>query len=404
MNEQKKIWAQRRRRMSEIVEAGAANDPVSRTYDIVSTLILLINVAVTILYTFDKAEALYGDALLLIEAVTVAFFAVDYGLRLWTAPFVRPNLSEGRAVWKYAVSFTGLVDLLSFLPYYLPIFFPSGAAVFRLFRVVRVFRLFQINAYYNSLNVITDVIASKRQQLVSSVFIILVLMVASSLAMYSVENVAQPEVFSNAFSGIWWAVSTLLTVGYGDIYPITNLGKVISIGITFLGVGMVAIPTGIISAGFVDQYSRLKRISEYAREEDIHFIKVNLKRQDSWVGKAIMDLQLPHGVIVAMIRRGRETIVPRGNVVLKVNDTLILGAEALKDDQHIDLKEIVLLKQHPWNGLRIRELDISRQTIIVMIKRNGVMLVPKGDLMLLEGDHVILYSQEKISNANKIEI
>ena len=122
------------------------------------------------------------------------------------------------------------------------------------------------------------------------------------------------------------------------------------------------------------------------------------------MGQTIMDLKLPHGVIVAMIRRGQETIVPRGDVVLKANDTLILGAESVKDDQHIDLKEIVLLKHSPWNGLRIKELDISRQTIIVMIKRNGVVLVPKGDLMLLEGDHVILYSQERISNASKIEI
>ena len=404
MNEQKKLWAQRRKRVSEIVEAGAADDFVSRAYDVGSTLILLINVAVTILYTFDSMELRFGKTLLLVEAVTVAFFAVDYCLRLWTAPFARPNLSAGRATWKYFISFTGLVDLLSFLPYYLPIFFPTGTTVFRLFRVVRIFRLFQINAYYDSLNVITEVIASKRQQLVSSVFIIVVLMVASSLAMYSVEHTAQPEVFSNAFSGIWWAVSTLLTVGYGDIYPITNLGKILSICITFLGVGMVAIPTGIISAGFVDQYSRLKKISEYAREEDIHFIKLNLKRQDHWVGKTIMELKLPHGMIVAMIRRGRENIVPRGDVVLKANDTLIMGAESVKDDQHIDLKEIVLLKHSPWNGLRIKELDISRQTIIVMIKRNGVVLVPKGDLMLLEGDHVILYTQERMSYASKIEI
>ena len=86
-------------------------------------------------------------------------------------------------------------------------------------------------------------------------------------------------------------------MGYGDIYPITTLGKIFSILITCLGVGMVAIPTGIISAGFVDQYSRLKKISEYASEEDIHFIKVNLKRQNPWVGKTIMELMLPHGVI-----------------------------------------------------------------------------------------------------------
>lgn len=383
---------------------GTTDDIPSRCYDFASTLILLINVAVTMLYTFDEMELRYGETLLLVEALTVAFFAVDYCLRVWTAQFIRPGLTEAQAVWKYIISLTGIIDLLSFLPYYLPIFFPAGAAVFRMFRVVRIFRLFQINAYYDSLNVITDVIIGKRQQLLSSVFIIMVLMMSSSLCMYSLEHEAQPEVFSNAFSGIWWSVSTLLTVGYGDIYPVTTLGKIFSIFITFLGVGMVAIPTGIISAGFVDQYSRLKRISEYAHEEDVHFIKVNLQKRDSWTGKSIMDLGLPNGVIVAMIRRGRENIVPRGDVILKSNDTLILGAEALKDDKHIDLKEIVLLKHNPWNGQLIRDLDISRQTIIVMVKRNGTMLVPKGDLMLLEGDHIILYSQERISNASLIQI
>lgn len=403
-DKRKSLWLHRRRRVLEIIEVGTSDDIPSRCYDFASTLILLINVAVTMLYTFDEMELRYGEALLLVEALTVAFFAVDYCLRVWTAQFIRPGLTEAQAVWKYISSFTGLIDLLSFLPYYLPIFFPAGAAVFRMFRVVRIFRLFQINAYYDSLNVITEVISSKRQQLLSSVFIITVLMLASSLCMYSLEHEAQPEVFSNAFSGIWWSVSTLLTVGYGDIYPVTTLGKIVSIFITFLGVGMVAIPTGIISAGFVDQYSRLKRISEYAHEEDVHFIKVNLQKRDNWTGKAIMDLGLPHGVIVAMIRRGRENIVPRGDVILKSNDTLILGAEALKDDKHIDLKEIVLLKHNPWNGQRIRDLDISRQTIIVMVKRNGTMLVPKGDLILLEGDHIILYSQERISNASLIQI
>ena len=404
MDERKTVWLQRRRRISEIIEVGTADDLISRAYDIASTLILLINVAVTVLYTFDEMELRYGDLLLLLEAATVAFFAVDYCLRVWTAHFQHPGLTESRAIWKYVTSFTGIIDLLSFLPYYLPVFFPAGAAVFRMFRVVRIFRLFQINAYYDSLNVITEVISSKRQQLLSSVFIIMVLMLASSLCMYSLEHEAQPEVFSNAFSGIWWSVSTLLTIGYGDIYPITTLGKIFSIFITFLGVGMVAIPTGIISAGFVDQYSRLKRISEYAQEEDIHFIKVNLQKNDCWTGKAIMELGLPHGVIVAMVRRDRENIVPRGNVILKSNDTIILGAEALKDDKHIDLKEIVLLKHSPWNGQRIRDLDISRQTLIVMVKRNGRVLVPKGELMLLEGDRVILYSQERISNANLIQI
>ena len=108
---------------------------------------------------------------------------------------------------RFAFLFTGLFT----------IFFPSGTIAFRMIRIVRIFRLFKINAYYDTLTVIKEVINSTRQQLISSVFIILVLMLASSLCMYSLENEAQPEVFSNAFSGIWWAGSTLLTVGYGDI-------------------------------------------------------------------------------------------------------------------------------------------------------------------------------------------
>ena len=405
MDHQKRsLWLKRRRRVSEIIEVGTADDFVSRAYDFTGTAIVIINLIVTVMYTFDRMEAQYGPLLLTVEGFTVAFFAVDYCLRVWTAQFIRPGLPERRAVWKYITSFTGIVDLLSWLPYYLPIFFPAGAAVFRILRVVRIFRLFQINAYYDSLNVIGEVINSKRQQLFSSVFIILVLMLASSLCMYSLEHEAQPEVFSNAFSGIWWSVSTLLTVGYGDIYPITIPGKIMGIFISFLGVGMVAIPTGIISAGFVDQYSRLKRMSEYAHEDDVLFIKIHLRRGDSWVDKRIMDLKLPYGVIVAMIRRGRENLVPRGDVRLKANDTIILGAEAVKDDTHVDLKEVVLGRHSPWNGQRVMDLDISRQTIIVMVKRNGKVLVPTGDLVLLEGDCVILYSQERLHGASTIHI
>ena len=393
-----------RKRTAAIIEMGSAQDWISRGYDILSGLMLLANLSAYILYTFNSMALQYGSLLVAIEAITVAFFAVDYTLRLWTAPEFFPKLSSFRSVWKYVFSLTGIVDLLSFLPYYLPIVFPTGAAVFRIFRVVRIFRLFQINAYYSAMNVITEVLRSRRQQLASSVFIILVLMLASSLCMYSLEHEAQPEVFSNAFSGIWWAVSTLLTVGYGDIYPITTAGKIVSIFITFLGVGMVAIPTGIISAGFVDQFSHIKRLSEYAGEQDIQFIKIQLQKRDPWVDKAIKDLELPHDMIIAMIRRGREQLIPGGDVVLKDNDILVLGASAMKDGKHIDLKEIVLRKQNPWNGRLISELDISRQTIIVMIKRNGTMLIPKGDLMLLEGDHVILYSQSYIADAEQLII
>jgi len=391
-------------RVFEVIEVGSHGDNASRLYDLFNALAIVVNLAASVMYTFESLRESHGPLLLTIEAVTVAFFAVDYALRLWTSRCLHPSLSPGKALLKYSFSFSGLVDLLSFLPYYLPFFFPAGAVAFRMFRVVRIFRLFRINAYYDSLNVITQVIAGKRQQLLSSVFIILVLMLASSLCMYSLEHEAQPEVFTNAFSGIWWAVSTLLTVGYGDIYPITPAGKIFAILITFLGVGMVAIPTGIISAGFVDQYSRIKRISEYAHETEVQFIKIKLREGDRWVGSSIKALGLPLGVLVAAIQRNERIVVPRGDMVLQAGDTLVFGAETFNNDHYIDLKEVVLGKYHPWNNFRIRDLDISRQTIIVMVKRQGKMLIPNGDLVLLAGDRIVLYTQMHLSYADEFQI
>ena len=397
-------WDDRRKRLFEIIEIGLPGDVASQVYDVFNILSIVINLVVSVMYTFDDLHARFGPWLVTIEAVTVAFFAADFAMRLWTAKFLRPSLTEPRAVLRYIFSFSGLVDLLSFLPYYLPVFFPSGAVAFRMFRVARVFRLFRVNAYYDSLGVITQVISSKRQQLFSSVFILLVLMLASSLCMYSLEHDAQPEVFSNAFSGIWWSVSTLLTIGYGDIYPVTTMGKIFSIFITFLGVGMVAIPTGIISAGFVDQYTRIKRISEYADEDEVHFIRVALTEHDSWSGKTIQQLGLPHGVIVVAIQRGHEVVVPRGSVKLMDDDVLVLGAESVgsSDQHHIELKELELRQHNPWNGQRIRDLDISRQTLIVIVKRKGRMLIPNGDLTLHQGDRVILYTRTRMAHASSI--
>ncbi len=394
----------RRRRIFEIVEIGSTGDFYSRLYDLFYTLTILVNLTATILSTFDAIDAKYGTLLDTLDLITVVCFTVDFALRIYTADFRYPGKSIAKAANKYLFSFSGIIDVLSFLPFYLPIFFPAGAVAFRMLRVIRIFRLFRINGYYDSLNVITSVLSSKKKQLVSSVAIILVLMLASSLCMYSLENAAQPDVFRNAFSGIWWAASTLLTVGYGDIYPITTAGRILGIIITFLGVGMVAIPTGIISAGFVEQDTRLKRMTEQASEFDMHFIKVQLHKNDGWTGREIKDLGLPGGVIVAVIQRDRRVIVPKGDVELKDGDVLVIGAEYFKDDWHIDLKEIVLRRQSPWNGVAIRDLDISRQTIIVMIRRRGTMLVPRGDLILREGDEVLLYTKSHITDAFNIEL
>ncbi len=404
MDEKKEKTASLRRELARVVEIGASKDTLSRAYDFFITGVILVNLVVAILVTFDGVQAACGALLETVENATAVCFALDYVLRLIAARYIYPSPSELRSVARYAFSFTGIVDLLSFLPDALPFFMPSGVVAFRVFRIVRIFRLFRINTYYDSLNAITEVLAKKKQQLLSSVFLILVLLIASSLCMYSVEHEAQPEVFANAFSGIWWAVSTLLTVGYGDIYPITTLGKLLSIVITFLGVGMVAIPTGIISAGFVEQYAHLQNTGSMARERDMQFIRFRLEGKDDWVGKDISSLHLPHDLILTAVYRGHEVLIPYGGMVLEADDTLVLGSEPLRGDIPISLKEITLLEKHPWNGQCIRDLDISRQTIVVLVKRGGHVLIPKGSTRLRAGDTLLLHSKMSLPESRELTL
>ncbi len=267
-----------KKRIFDIIQIGTTYDLPSKSFDIVLIVMILANLFIAIFETFDSSAA-YLPLLDSVETVTVVFFTVEYILRVWTSDLLYPKYDKSKAAIRYILSFGGLVDLLSFFPFYLPFFFPTGIVAFRMFRIIRILRLFQINAYSDALSVVTDVLKSKKNQLISSLFILFILMMASSLCMYSLEHEAQPEVFANAFSGFWWAVATLTTVGYGDIYPITMAGKMFGGLLTFLGVGVVAIPTGILSAGFVEQYQKVKQLSQYSMEEDVRFIRLFLTEE-----------------------------------------------------------------------------------------------------------------------------
>ena len=385
-----------KKRVSDIIVVGYVEDFIGRAYDVFNLGAIVVNLAASVLMTYSSVNSQYGGLLSQLEAFTVAFFAIDYILRLWTSCYLYPDRSKPVALLKYAISFNGLVDMLSCVPYYLPVFFPGGMAAFRIFRVMRIFRIFRINAYFDSLNVIGEVLKNKSKLLISSVFVIAMLMLASSLCMYSLEHEAQPEIFDNALSGLWWASATLMTVGYGDMCPITPAGRTLGIIITMLGVGMVAIPTGIISAGFVEQYEKLRKMSEEEVEKGMQFIKIVVDEGDDWRGKTIKELNLPNDVIVAAVRRGEEIFTPNGKLVLEDGDVVALAAETMEGNElKIELKEIELKEQHEWNGMRIKDLNISRQTYIVSVRRGQKTLIPHGGLTLRAGDCVVLYTKQK---------
>lgn len=317
------ISEKRKKRIFDIIQIGQREDFVSRAFDLFIVMVIFVNIAVLFLETFEEVME-YSALLRGVEAVTILIFIIEYLLRIWTAEYLYPDKTKGKAVLQFLISFDGIVDLCTILPF----FFLSGFIALRMLRVVRIFHLFRINAYYDSFNVITSVLAEKRNQIISSIFIILVLMMSSSLCMYSAEHEVQPEVFRNAFSGIWWSMSTILTVGYGDIYPVTVLGRVMAIIISFLGVGAVAIPTGIISAGFVEQYTQLQNqnsISNSVRGT----VSVTVDGESPFVGKSVKAAETEYQIDIVAFVRGGAVIVPVDRTKIMIGDVLIYQAQDL---------------------------------------------------------------------------
>ena len=300
-----------------IIQIGDKSNRISRAFDFFITITIISNIIVTFMETFDQLCA-YSTLFTVVEYVTVIIFCIEYILRIWTANYLFPEENTGRARLKFLCSFDGIVDLLTIIP----AFFLSGFVIFRMLRVARIFHLFRLNAKYDSFNVITTVLYEKRNQIISSVFIVLILMLASSLCMYSVEHNAQPTVFRNAFSGIWWSMSTLLTVGYGDIYPITTLGRIMAICIAYLGVGVVAIPTGIISAGFVEQYQRKSRLSDL-KDADIKEI-AEVFVDNRYAGKTVEEMEEAQQITIFLVLRDDLSVLPQKNMILKLNDIIII--------------------------------------------------------------------------------
>lgn len=381
-----------KKRIFEIIQIGNRKDTISKAFDIFITVVIFLNLAATMTATFDEAAA-YMPVLNGIELVTSVIFLMEYCLRIWTADCLYPDKKGIKAVLRFVFSLSGLVDFFTFFPTFLPFVFPTGMVAFRIFRVIKIFRLFQINAQYDAFTVITNVLKEKKSQLFSSICMILVFMMAASLCMYSLEHEAQPEQFQNAFSGIWWSVSTLLTVGYGDIYPITTLGKMMATVISFLGVGMVAIPTGIISAGFVEQYTKLKTLAYHSEEHELKFVTSTLQQGHSWNHKAVKEIVFPPQLMLIMILRKGEVLVPNGNTVLECGDNLVIAAKDYRGDEDINLKEVLIKEENEWVGRQIKDLDMSRQELIVMIKRKRRTFIPNGSTYIKEGDVLIIYSR-----------
>ena len=260
-----------RKRVFEVLDKGKNGDILSILFDSMILFLIISTVCCVFFGTFTLPDSL-EKAFAILETVASIVFSIEYILRLWTAPDLFPELSPKKARIKYAGSFIAIIDLITVLPFYIALFPAIPPAVISSISLLRVLRLFKLSRYSNALYVLVDVIKSRAQELSLSVFVIFVLMIISSVFMYEVESKAQPEVFNNAFSSLWWAVATFTTVGYGDIYPVTSAGRILGTTIALLGIGLVAVPTGIISSGFMELQLKNERGLRRLKNMSGHFL------------------------------------------------------------------------------------------------------------------------------------
>ena len=244
-----------RRRVYEVLEVGRPGDHWSRWVDLGLITLVAMNLVAVILESVEWIGVLYADAFFRFELMSVTVFSVEYSLRLWTAG-VASGQHGWRPCWNYVRQPLAIADLLSIAPFYLAALFQLDL---RFLRVLRLLRALKLTRYSGAMRLLFDVVYQERKSLGSALFILCVMLIGASSGIYIVEHAQQPENFGSIPDAMWWALATLTTVGYGDVTPITPLGKFFAAGVMIVGVCTVALPTSIMASGFATVTERNHR-------------------------------------------------------------------------------------------------------------------------------------------------
>ncbi len=251
-----------RHRIYDLLEPTEGDDLWGRRVDVFLMLLILLNVIAVILSTVEGIHSAIPRVFLVFDWFSVAVFGVEYLLRVWAAVenprYQRPVLGRLR----FMCSPLALVDLVAILPWLLPI---TGADLrsVRAIRLLRMLRVFKFSRYSRGVHVMLEVIRARKEELVAALGMLVTLLIVASTVVYFAERHTQPEVFSSIPASMWWGISTLTTVGYGDIYPVTVMGQIFGAVVSVGGLLLVALPTGILGAGFVEEFEK------YARQQEL---------------------------------------------------------------------------------------------------------------------------------------
>jgi voltage-gated potassium channel len=251
-----------------IVDEHDESNRLSKAFNYFLMALIVLSVGEMALETDKSIYEPYKQYFDIFDFFTVMVFSVEYIIRIMTS-HLDPEY-RGKTRWEsirsYIFSFAGIIDLVSILPFFWD-FNKLDLRELRMLRLLRFLRVFKITRYNSSMKLVGDVIKDKSSEIGVIMGLIIIIMIIASFMMFYAEQQAQPDVFTNVLDCLWWAVVTMTTIGYGDVYPVTVLGKVVGSVMALLGIGLVAMPTGIISAGFLEKVNERNEKKKAAEEE-----------------------------------------------------------------------------------------------------------------------------------------
>ena len=242
-----------RHRVYELLEIAQEGDTASKVVDISLIILIVVNVFAVVIETLPQLTGRYHFAFMILDYFTVGIFAIEYCLRVWSSVENKANnhtLSESRLRLNYIFSPMAIIDLIAFLPSLLQ---AVVSIDLRFLRVLRLLRMFKLTRYSASMEMVLNVAHKEKNAFFAAFFVLMILVVIAAGGMYYVEREHQPEAFASIPHAMWWALVTLTTVGYGDTIPVTILGKVFGGFIIIGGVGLVALPAGIMASAFAEE-------------------------------------------------------------------------------------------------------------------------------------------------------
>ncbi len=370
-----------------ILESGHADDIPSRAFDWAMVVLILGNVAAITLETVDSVRAEWSGLLWWVEVVTVGLFTVEYFARLWVSDHHLHLRRFGaiRARLRYAFSPFAVIDILAIAPFYLGMILATTDL--RVLLVLRLLRLLKLARYSPALASLGRVLSEERRALGAAVFVMLVLLTVAATAMYHAERHAQPEVFGSIPDAMWWAMATLTTVGYGDVVPVTTIGRLIGGVVMVIGIGMFAIPIGIIASGFSSEIHRREFVVSWGMVSRVPLFSQLSPPMVSRITGLLRSRVVPAGTVVA--RKGEEAddmfFVTSGEVEVETPPDPIVLAEG------DFFGEIALLKK----TTRTATVRALTKTSLLVLHVDDFHVLMEEDEVLR--DHITRVAEERFA-------